>query len=296
MNAAGEIPNQPGVDGAKQRVAVLGVLAQPGHIVEQPTHLGPGEVGGQREAGLRAEAVLAAFLAKFGAELVRACILPHDSIGIRFAGASIPDDGCFTLIRDTHGGDVAGRCVRLGNGTAHYFLRALPYFQRVVLHPAWLWKYLCMLELMHAHRFAAPVEQDATRACGPLVNGGNISRHRTRPLWLMRLIVRLRMVMFMNQHAKRLRRLFRSITAPMWRPGPGGQHCAAPDSWHAPWSPAWVSSSRRLQQRRQRRSAAPRTGPRRRQAPGASASTAGASASTIVFSPRACAAALLDAG
>ena len=49
--AAGQLPHQPGVDGAEGQFAALGHLARAGHVVEQPGQLGAGEVRVQHQAG-----------------------------------------------------------------------------------------------------------------------------------------------------------------------------------------------------------------------------------------------------
>ena len=48
--AAGELPGEPGVDGAEGELAALGALARARHVVEQPGELGAREVGVEHEA------------------------------------------------------------------------------------------------------------------------------------------------------------------------------------------------------------------------------------------------------
>ena len=57
----------------------LGPLAQALDVVEQPADLRAGEVGRQRQAGLAAEAVLAAVAAELPAQRVGAGVLPDDA-------------------------------------------------------------------------------------------------------------------------------------------------------------------------------------------------------------------------
>jgi hypothetical protein len=59
VRAAREVPQQPGVHGAEEQLARLGPLARAVDVVEDPPHLRPREVGGQRQAAAVAEAVLA---------------------------------------------------------------------------------------------------------------------------------------------------------------------------------------------------------------------------------------------
>ena len=53
--AAGELPDEPGVDGAEGQLAGLGPGAGAGDVVEQPGDLGAGEVGVDDQAGLLAD-------------------------------------------------------------------------------------------------------------------------------------------------------------------------------------------------------------------------------------------------
>ena len=63
FDAAGEVPEEEGVDVAEEEVADFGAVAGSFDVVENPGDLEAGEVGGEGEAGLFAEAVLAAVCA-----------------------------------------------------------------------------------------------------------------------------------------------------------------------------------------------------------------------------------------
>ncbi len=60
IDAAGQLPHQPGVDGAERELAARGAGARAGDRVEDPLQLGAGEVGIEHEAGLGAEGRLEA--------------------------------------------------------------------------------------------------------------------------------------------------------------------------------------------------------------------------------------------
>ena len=53
--AAGELPDEPGVDGAEGEFAALGARPRAGHVVEQPGELGAGEIGVEHQPGLARE-------------------------------------------------------------------------------------------------------------------------------------------------------------------------------------------------------------------------------------------------
>ena len=54
VGAAGQVPDDPGVHVPEQQVARLGPVRGALDVVEDPAHLGAGEVGGDRQAGLGA--------------------------------------------------------------------------------------------------------------------------------------------------------------------------------------------------------------------------------------------------
>ena len=69
----------------------LGALAQALDVVEQPADLRAGEVRGQRQAGLAAEAVLADVAAELLAERVGAGVLPDDGVVDGLTGVLVPE-------------------------------------------------------------------------------------------------------------------------------------------------------------------------------------------------------------
>jgi hypothetical protein len=132
---------------------------------------------------LGAETILATLLAKLGADLVGAGVLPDDGIRIRSAGPAVPDDSRLALVGDADCRNVTRGGIGLVESSLDHLLCALPDLEWVMLHPTGLGKDLGVLELVYTDSFAATVKQHAARAGGPLVNSGNISRHRTRPLY-----------------------------------------------------------------------------------------------------------------
>src|SRR5690606_30454943 len=80
LRAAGQPPDDPGVDVAEDRVAPLGLLTHTIDVVQDPLHLRAGEVGRKRQTDLLLEAVLPAILAQFIDDLVRAGVLPDNRV------------------------------------------------------------------------------------------------------------------------------------------------------------------------------------------------------------------------
>ena len=106
--AAGEMPDEPAIDGAEGELAALGAGACAGHIVENPRDLGRGEVGIEDQAGL-CETVFAS-AAGFEARAMSggAAVLPDDGVMDGLAGCALPDDDGFALVGDADGGNIAG--------------------------------------------------------------------------------------------------------------------------------------------------------------------------------------------
>ena len=107
--AAGQHPDQPGVDGAEGKLAALGRGARAGHVVEQPGELGAGEVGVEDQPGLLAEAAArgrARFSASHAGAVRRSCqtmALASGSPVLRFQ-----TQRRLALVGDADRGDVAG--------------------------------------------------------------------------------------------------------------------------------------------------------------------------------------------
>ena len=172
---AGELPRQPAIDGAEERIAALGIRAQPIDMVEQPLDFGTREIGGQRQAGAGAEAVLVGVSGERAADCVGAGILPDDGVVIGLSGVAVPDNGGFALVGNADGGDFGAG--GFGERGAYGFLGALPDFERIVLDPAGLRVELAVFELVGGDGATCVVEEHAAGAGGALVDGGDELGH-----------------------------------------------------------------------------------------------------------------------
>ncbi len=112
VDAAGQVPDEEGVDVAEEQVAGFGCGARAGHMVENPAELEAAEIGGQRQAGAGAIAVLPAVGAELGNGVGDARVLPDDGVVDGLAGFAVPDYGGFALVGDADGGEVRGPQVR----------------------------------------------------------------------------------------------------------------------------------------------------------------------------------------
>ncbi|GMA86562.1 hypothetical protein GCM10025868_18120 [Angustibacter aerolatus] len=112
------------------------------------------------------------------AQPVGAGVLPDDRVVHGLAGGAVPHDRRLALVRDAHGGDLAGRHVGGRQRVRHHLAGARPDLRRVVLDPAGAGQDLAVLLLRDGGHRAVVVEQDAARAGGPLVDGGDVGHGR----------------------------------------------------------------------------------------------------------------------
>ena len=112
--AAGEVPDEPGVDGAEGQLALVCAGATAGDVVENPGDLGRGEVGVEDEAGSVGDVVGDAGLLELCAFGGGSAVLPDDGGVDGVAGCAVPDDDRFALVGDADCGQIARACVGLG--------------------------------------------------------------------------------------------------------------------------------------------------------------------------------------
>jgi hypothetical protein len=98
--AAGQAVDEPGIDGAETQLAAFGTLPQSRIVVQDPLHLGAGEVRIDDEAGLFAHHVLQPACLELVAVTCRAPVLPDDGAPDRRAAVSLPHHHCLALVGD----------------------------------------------------------------------------------------------------------------------------------------------------------------------------------------------------
>src|SRR5690606_224666 len=97
--------------------------------------LGAGEVAGEREPGLPAEAVLTHVAAQFAAERVGAGVLPDDGVVHRLTGRPVPQQGGLALVGDANGAEGVGAYPGPGERIVHDGPHPGPDLGGVVLDP-----------------------------------------------------------------------------------------------------------------------------------------------------------------
>ena len=160
--AAGQLPDEPGVDGAEKELARVCALSRAGDVVEQPLYFRTGEVCVRLKSGFMADGVAIAARDELVNDVGGASALPDDGVCDRLSRLFIPDDGSFTLVCYADGGDCVRPHAELCHGSAGDFERGVPYLVRVMLHPARLGIDLPEFLLCRGADISRLVEQDTS--------------------------------------------------------------------------------------------------------------------------------------
>src|SRR5207249_8245777 len=168
--AAGQLPHEPGVDGAEGERARTGPFGGAWHMLQEPAELGAREVRIEHEAGLRPDAVREAARAQLLAERGGAPILPHDGAVHRPAAPPLPEDGGLALVRDAERRHVARAYPRAPARLAEHAQRDPPDLLYIVLDPPRLRVVLRELRVGTPDDAPLAVEHEHGRARGPLID------------------------------------------------------------------------------------------------------------------------------
>ena len=179
--AAGELPDQPGINGAEQQLSPLRTFPCTRHVIQNPLDLGTGKIGINHKSGF--------VPISFGQSFFLQCItfrcgapaLPDNRMINRFSGFPIPYHCGFALI-----GDSDRRNLLRGNAKLLYRLPChgqlgAPDLLCIVLYPARLWEILRKLLLCHCAHLSAVIEQNAAAAGGTGIQRHNILFHTGSP-------------------------------------------------------------------------------------------------------------------
>ena len=115
----GQIPYQPCIDRAEEKVAVDRGGARTVYVVEQPGQLGRREIGVKNEPGPRREQGFMAVVPQTGAQIRRTPVLPDNRVVNCRAGVPVPDDRRFALVRDADCGNFRGGKTGVPQGGVH---------------------------------------------------------------------------------------------------------------------------------------------------------------------------------
>ena len=159
--AAGEFPDQPGINIAEQQLPCLGPFAGAGDGIQDPAQLGGREIGVDGEARLFAEGFHQPLALELVAEQRGSPALPDNGGADGLAGGFFPYHRGFTLVGDADGRNVFGGEPRLFHCAPGHLQLGLPDLFGVMLHPAGLREILVEFLLVPGQLLPFFVEQDA---------------------------------------------------------------------------------------------------------------------------------------
>jgi len=134
--AAGQVPDQPGIDRSESEAALPGHPAGVRGMIEDPGDFGPGKVGIRNQARLLTDQRPRTFRLEALAGGSGPAVLPDDGVMDGQARVAVPDDRRFPLIGDADGGNIFGaqpRFFQSQNGDADLGFHD---FAGIMLHPA----------------------------------------------------------------------------------------------------------------------------------------------------------------
>jgi hypothetical protein len=178
--AAGDLPEQPGVDGATGKFPLFGPLARSRNIFEQPGDFGSRKIGVGNEAGTFSEHAIETVLADALAHRGRAPALPDDGAVDWFRSAAVPKDDGLALVRDADGGNLPRR--DSGQHALSDAALGSPDLAGVVLHPAWLRVVLREFLGGRGADLTLAVEENGAGTGGALVEGKDVVGNSALPL------------------------------------------------------------------------------------------------------------------
>ena len=179
--AAGQPPQQIRIHRAEQQFAAFGAGARARHMIENPCHLGAGEIRIDDQSGARGDLRFVTLCLELRADVRRAAILPDDGAMYRTAGGAIPHHRGLALIGDADGGDVRRRDVGLLHRLAAGRERGLPDIVGLVFDPARRREVLREFLLGDRGDRGVGAKHDGARRCGALINREDMRRHAALP-------------------------------------------------------------------------------------------------------------------
>ena len=174
---AGQIPDEPCVHRAEEKLAALGALSRAGDVIEDPAQLGAGEIGVDQKAGLFADLLFPAIGAQLLAQRRRPAALPDDRVIHGAARFLFPDDRRLALVGDADSGDVRGGKAARAECLRERFKLRIEDRHRIVLHPAGLRIDLREGVLRERHDLPVHIKNNGAGARRPLVKGDNVLAH-----------------------------------------------------------------------------------------------------------------------
>ena len=134
--AAGEIVDEPGVDGAKHEVARRRALTRAVDVVEDPLYLGSREIRIKREPRVGAHQLFCALLSQLVDQGCGATALPHYGVVDGLATHAVPHHRGLALVGDADGRNAVGMDAALKLDLHHHADLAGKHLHGILFHPA----------------------------------------------------------------------------------------------------------------------------------------------------------------
>ena len=175
--APGEIPDQPGIHGAKKDFSPLRPLSDPRHMVQNPGDLGGAEIGVRHQPGPLPDQIPISLRLKLFYHFGSPAALPDDGIVHRFPGGLVPADGGLPLVSDADASNLLRPGSHHGHGfRSHRKLRG-PDLPGIVLHPSRPGINLRKFFLGHGADITRLIKQNTAGTGGSLVQRHNVLFH-----------------------------------------------------------------------------------------------------------------------
>ena len=170
--AARQLPDQPAVDGAEEKIPLLRRRPRAIHIVQNPFDFRAGEIRVDDQPGLVVKLVGKPLTLQILADVRRLPRLPDNRVIDGPPGVLVPNHRRLALVRNADGGKTACSQIRLFERLPHDRDHRAPDFLGVVLNPARFGEMLRELLLRDADDPRLLVEDDR-----PVAGGSGIQRH-----------------------------------------------------------------------------------------------------------------------
>ena len=150
MNSSlGQLPDQPGLHGTKQKLTLLCSFAGTLHIIQDPFYLGGRKIRIDNKSCFFSEFIGKSFFLQTVTILRSSAALPYDCMINRLSRILIPDNGGLSLIGDTDRCNILCRCLNLVHSLSGNRKLCGPDLTCIMLYPSRFWKMLDKLLLCH---------------------------------------------------------------------------------------------------------------------------------------------------
>ncbi len=177
--AAGQTPEQKGIDRTKRQFAALCPLTRAIDVIQNPGQLGGGKIRVQQQAGFLGDTRLKRrIFFQLLTQCRRPAVLPDNSVIYRLTAGAFPDNGCLALIGNASRDNIT----QPATGSRQCFpgtdKGGFPDFFRVMLDPTGLWKMLSKLALTSGQNMTFGRKQNGAVTGGSLIEAQQTAWHR----------------------------------------------------------------------------------------------------------------------